>query len=226
MKTIVKILVLFVTTSLFAGNDIEKEIGEFKTLKVYDLIEVELVKDNVNKVEISGKNSEDVVIVNKNGLLKIKMTLNEIFDGNNIKIKLHYTAVDVIDVNEGAKVFSKDAIKQFEIDLRAQEGGSINIPLEVTFANIKAITGGIIETTGASTSQDIKIFTGGVYNGENLKTTKTDVAIKAAGEAHITATDEVDVNIRAGGDVFIYGKPKNVTENKAFGGRVKYVDAK
>ncbi|MCL5127210.1 MULTISPECIES: head GIN domain-containing protein [unclassified Algibacter] len=224
MKTIVKILVLCITTSLFANNGIDKEIGEFTTLKVYDLIEVELVKDNVNKVEISGKNSQDVVIVNKNGLLKIKMSLDKIFDGNNIKIKLHYTAVDVIDVNEGAKVISNDVLKQFEIDLRAQEGASINLALDVTFANIKAITGGIIETTGTSTSQKISLFSGGIYQGQELKTTKTEVAIKAAGDAHVTATDEIDVNIRAGGDVFIYGKPKNVTENKAFGGRVIYVD--
>ncbi|WP_405294510.1 head GIN domain-containing protein [Algibacter sp. Ld11] len=224
MKTLVKILVLCITTTLFANNDLEKEIGEFKTLKVYDRIEVELVKDNVNKVEISGKNTEDVVIVNKNGLLKIKMSLNKIFDGNDIKIKLHYTSVDVIDVNEGAKVVSKDIIEQFEIDLRAQEGASINIPLKVSYANINANSGGMVETSGTSTSQKISLYTGGIYNGENLKTTKTDVAIKAAGEAHITATDEVDVNIRAGGDVYIHGKPKNVTENKAFGGRVKYVD--
>jgi hypothetical protein len=224
MKTIVKILVLCITTTLFANNDLEKEIGEFSTLKVYDLIEVELVKDTVNKVEITGDNAQDVVIVNKNGLLKIKMSLDKIFDGNDIKIKLHYTSVDIIDANEGAKITSSDAIKQFEIDLKAQEGATINVPLEVTVANIKAITGGVIETQGTSTSQVISIFSGGIYQGQELKTVKSEIAIKAAGEAHVTSTDEVDANIRAGGNVFIYGKPKNVTENKAFGGQVIYVD--
>ena len=224
MKTIVKILILCITTTLFANNDLEKDIGEFTTLKVYDLIEVELVKDDVNKVEITGKNADDVVIVNKNGLLKIKMSLDKSFDGNNIKIKLHYTSVDIIDANEGAKITSKDVIKQFEIDLRAQEGGIINLPLDVSVTNIKAVTGGVIETQGTSTSQVISILTGGIYQGQELKTTKSKIAIKAAGEAHVTSTDEVDANIRAGGNVFIYGKPKNVTENTAFGGRVIYVD--
>jgi len=224
MKTIVKILVLFITTTLFANNNVEKEIGEFSTLKVYDLIEVELVKDTVNKVEITGDNAEDVVIVNKNGLLKIKMSLNKIFDGNNIKIKLHYTSVDIIDANEGAKITSNDVIKQFEIDLKTQEGASINLPLEVTVANIKAITGGTIETKGTATSQVISIFSGGIYQGQELETSKSEIAIKAAGEAHVLSTDEVDANIRAGGDVFIYGKPKTVTENKALGGRVIYVN--
>ncbi|MDN3664963.1 head GIN domain-containing protein [Algibacter miyuki] len=224
MKTIVKILVLFISTSIFANNTIEKEIGEFKTLKVYDLITVELVKSDTNKVVITGENAENVVIVNKNGLLKVKMNLNEIFDGNKIKVKLYYTAVDLIDANEGSKIFSKDVIKQFEIDLRAQEGGSIDVPLEVSFTNIKATTGSVIKTTGTSTNQKITIYTGGIYKAETLKTTKTEVAIKAAGEAHITASEEADVNIRAGGDVYIYGKPKNVTENTAFGGRINYVD--
>ena len=115
MKTLVKLFVLFITTTLFAQNAIEKEVGEFSTLKVYDLINVELVKSDKNKAEITGINANDVIINNKNGTLKIKMKFEEIFDGNNIKIKLHYAGLDVIDVNEGAKVHSKDKIKQFEI---------------------------------------------------------------------------------------------------------------
>jgi len=86
MKTIVKILVLFITTTLFATNTIDKEIGEFSTVKVYDLIEVELVKGSKNKIEIIGNNADDVVIVNKNGLLKIRMSLDKSFDGDNIKL--------------------------------------------------------------------------------------------------------------------------------------------
>ena len=41
MKTLVKFFVLFITTTCFAQNPIEKTIGEFSELKVYDLIEVE-----------------------------------------------------------------------------------------------------------------------------------------------------------------------------------------
>lgn len=221
MKTLVKVFVLFITTTLFAQKPIEKTIGEFTELKVYDLIEVELVKSKENKVIITGKNSGKVLVNNKSGRLKIKMNLEEIFDGNSTKVILHYTSVDIIDVNEGAKVFSKDKIKQFEIDLKAQEGGKIDVDLNVSYTNIKAVTGGVVKTSGKSKSQDISLLTGGVYKGSKLETDKTEVTIKAGGEAYVNASNLVDIKIRAGGDVFIYGDPETVNESRALGGRVK-----
>ena len=224
MKTLVKAVVLFCTTIILAQNPIEKSIGEFTELKVYDLIEVELVKSKENKVIITGQNTDAVIVNNKNGTLKIKMSLEESYDGNNTKVILYYTSVDIIDVNEGAKAHSKDIIKQFEIDLKAQEGASIDVSLDVSYTNVKAVTGGIVKASGTSKSQDISLLTGGVYKGSELKTEKSDVKINAAGEAYVNASNVVDIKIRAGGDVFIYGNPETVNESKVLGGRVKRMD--
>lgn len=224
MKRIATTLIIFISAFAVSQNPIEKSIGEFSELKVYDLIEVELVKAKENKVVISGENSTSVLVNNKNGTLKIKMKLKEIFDGNNTKVKLYYTSVELIDANEGSHVHSKDKIKQFEIDLKAQEGAKIDVKLNVSYANIKSVTGGVITATGKSKNQKISLLTGGIYNGEALKTNATEVAIRAAGEAYVNASEKVDVKIRAGGDVFIYGNPKNINESKVFGGRVKRMD--
>ena len=224
MKRILLFLTCFATIILTAQNPIEKSIGEFSELKVYDLIEVELIKSKDNKVIITGENANDVLVNNKNGKLKIKMSLEEIFDGNKTKVTLYYSSVDIIDVNEGAKVHSKDKIKQFEIDLRTQEGGYINLELNTTYTNIKAVTGGIIKVSGKSKSQNIALRTGGVFKGSELKTDKTEVSVNAAGEAYVNASKLVDVKIRAGGDVFIYGDPETVNENRVLGGRIKRMD--
>jgi len=224
MKQIVSILAIIISSTIFAQEPIEKSIGEFTELKVYDLIEVELIKSKKNKVIISGNNSNEVLVNNKNGKLKIKMRLERIFNGEKTKVILYYTAINVIDVNEGAKVHSKNVIKQFEIDLRSQEGGKIDVKLNTTYANVKAVTGGRIKTSGKSKSQDVSLQTGGVYKGDELKTEKTEVAIRAAGEAHVNASNLVDIKIRAGGDVFIYGKAETVNESRVFGGRVKRME--
>jgi len=224
MKSIFSILTILITTITIAQNTIEKTIGEFTQLKVYDLIEVKMIKSEENKVVITGKNTEDVVVLNKNGKLKIKMTLEESFDGSNTTVTLYYTTVDILDANEGAIISSEDVIKQYEIDLKAQEGGKIKINLEVKIANIKAISGGRIITNGIATSQKVSLNTGGVYKGKNLQTENTTVNIKAAGDAEVKASELVDVKIRAGGDVFIYGNPKTIKESRVFGGRVKKMD--
>ena len=224
MKRLFTLLVLVYAVSLTAQNSIEKTIGEFTELKVFDLIEVEMIKSNENKVTISGKNNKDVVVNNKNGKLKIKMNIEKLFDGNNTKVTLYYTTVDVLDANEGAKIYSNDEIKQFELDLRSQEGGTINAVCDVSYLNVKAVTGGIVEVSGKSKKQNISLLTGGVFKGENNETENTEVSINAAGEAYINASKVVDIKIRAGGDVFIYGNPETVNESKVLGGRVKLMN--
>lgn len=224
MKTLVKVLVLFVTTVVFSQKQIEKTVGDFKEIKVYDLIEVELVKANENKVVITGKNIDDVLINNKNGTLKIKMNLGEAYDGNQTKVTLYYTLLDVIDVNEGAYVHSKDTLKQFEVALNAQEGGKIKVNVDVDYLNIRSVTGANVKAYGKAKNQDISIFTGGVYGGKNLKSDFTDVSIRIAGEAHVNAKTLVNAKVRAGGDIYIYGNPERVDESKVLGGRIKRVD--
>lgn len=221
MKKLVLILSLVFSITLFAQDTIEKTIGEFTTVKVYDLINLNMIQSKENKVIISGKNRKDVEVVNKNGKLKIRMNIEEIYDGNDTVVNLYYTSVDEIDANEGAKVVVKDTIEQFEIELRTQEGAEITTELKTSFATVRAVTGGIINVTGQSKNQDVSIYTGGILNGEEFVTEKTDVSVNAAGEAYINATEFVDVRIRAGGDVFIYGNPKKVDESRVFGGRIK-----
>tara|TARA_R110002033_G_scaffold14370_4_gene42124 strand:- start:2544 stop:3188 length:645 start_codon:yes stop_codon:yes gene_type:complete len=204
-----------------AQDTIEKTIGEFSTVKVFDLIHVKMIESDENKVIISGKNRKDVEVVNNNGKLKIRMNLEESYDGNDTVVELYFTSVDIIDANEGAKVTLKETLKQYEVDLRTQEGAEITLSLETTYANFRAVTGGVINITGSSKNQDITIYTGGVFNGEEFITENTEVSINAAGEAYVNATETVDVRIKAGGDVFIYGKPKEINENTLLGGRIK-----
>lgn len=224
MKTLIKVVVLFITTICLAQNPIEKTVGEFSELKVYDLIDVELVKSDFDKVEITGKNKKDVLVNNKNGTLKIKMNFGEVFDGSQTKVKLYYTNIDVIDANEGANIHSKEKIEQFEIDLNAQEGGKINVLLDVKYLNIRAVTGADIIALGKATNQDVSIYTGGDYDGKELKTEVTDISIRAAGEANINASKRVTAKVRAGGDIFIYGNPERVDESRVLGGRIKRIE--
>jgi hypothetical protein len=223
MKTFTYILILFISITSFAQNSIEKKIGEFSELKVYDLIEVELIKANDNKIIITGKNTGSVLVNNKNGTLKIKMKLEEAFDGNKTKVKLYYSNVDILDANEGSYIHSKDVIKQFEIDLNAQEGGKIEVKLKTKYVNVRAVTGASIITSGSSIKQNVSIYTGGEYNGKNLKTDISDVSIRVAGNAIINAHKKVISKVRAGGNIYIYGNPKEVDESKVLGGKIEVI---
>jgi hypothetical protein len=152
------------------------------------------------------------------------MDIEKSFDGNKTYVTLYYTDIDIIDANEGAYIYTNETLKQFDLKLRAQEGGLIKINVDNSFLDVKSVTGGNIETHGVAKKQSIVLNTGGIYNGKEVKTEETEVTIAAAGEAYVNASNLVDIKITAGGDVFIYGNPKTVNESKAIGGRIKRMD--
>ncbi|MFD1062608.1 head GIN domain-containing protein [Winogradskyella litorisediminis] len=221
MKYIAITFALLVTTLLSAQNSIEKTIGEFTEVKAFDLINVVMVKSDENKVVIEGRNRRNVKVVNKNGKLKIRMELEESYDGNDTVVTLYYTTVEIIDANEGAEIEVKDDLKQFDIKFKAQEGGQINANVDATYTDVRAVTGGIINLIGTSKNLDVSIYTGGEFDGRELKTKSTEVSINAAGEARVNASDFVEARVRAGGDVYIYGSPKEIDQKTVLGGRVK-----
>ena len=79
MKRIILLCVLLISIHSIAQEAVQKTVGEFKELKVYDLINVELIKSDQNKVSITGDKAKKVVFVNKNGKLKIKMNLDFVY---------------------------------------------------------------------------------------------------------------------------------------------------
>lgn len=224
MKLLVTMVALLLGMTTIAQQDIERNLGDFNEIKVYDLINVELVKDDINKAIISGDNTSDVEILNKNGTLKIKMRFGQNFEGNKTVVTLHYRALNIIDGNEGSYISSKDVIQQPSIDLRAQEGAIIQLQLNMDDAKIKAVTGGEIEVSGRVRRQDISLNTGGIFQGKTLESETTYVAIRAAGDAYINASLLADVKIRAGGNVYIYGHPEQINESKILGGRIQQMD--
>ncbi|NQX85223.1 MAG: DUF2807 domain-containing protein [Flavobacteriaceae bacterium] len=224
MKQILLIFTLFITCIASAQKPITKAIGDFSILKVYDLIHLELIKSDVNKVEITGKNSQNVMVVNKNGKLKIKMNIEKIYDGSDTEVKLYFTHIDTIDANEGAFIASRNIFEQYHLELRAQEGGQIKLNVKTDALQIKAVSGGLIELSGTTKHQDIHVNTGGILKSKALKSKVAKLDVKAGGEVDVNATEFVDVKIRAGGDVCIYGNPRQVQEDKVLGGRIRRMD--
>ena len=77
-KTLFTLFILF-NSFLFSQSPITRTLGEFKEIKVYDLINVDLIKSSENRITISGKYAEDVNVIQKNNTLKIRMKLKKMF---------------------------------------------------------------------------------------------------------------------------------------------------
>ena len=209
--------------NLFAQDLQEKNIGEFHTLKVFDRIEVELIKSDTNKLFVNSEFDDKLDIINKNGILKVRTDFDKLLGGQDIKILLHYNSLDIIDVNEGGEVHSKEIIDQFELELNTQEGGVIDLIIDTKLVNIKSFTGGEVKLSGKSKKINITVNTGGKCDAKDLISQDSKTTILTGGEIEINSSNSNTSKITGGGNIYVYGNPKNIDKKTTFGGKIHIV---
>jgi cytoskeletal protein CcmA (bactofilin family) len=85
---------------------------------------------------------------------------------------------------------------------------------------VRAVSGGIITVSGTVNTQEIVINSGGAFNGKKLQAKETKVKVMAGGSADVNTTDILEAKVTAGGNIYVYGNPKDVKKNKFAGGKI------
>jgi hypothetical protein len=216
-----KLFILLILTQIgFSQETTTKNLGDFDAVKVFDKISLQLIPSEESKIELSGKNSSEVEIVNNNGELKVRMPIGKFLSGEDVTALLYYKNIQSLDACEGSYVSSEKVIKQISFSLNSKEGAEVKLKLEVQKLSIRATSGGIINLEGTAKNQDIIISSGGVLNAKDLQTEQTNVSINAGGTADVRASELVDAKVRAGGTITIFGKPKQINQKTVLGGSI------
>lgn len=203
---------------------ISKTLGDFSQLKVFDRIEVTLVPSDENRIELRGPGSKDVEFVTKNDLLKIRMSVGRTLDGDGVKATLYFKELNDVDASEGALITTSATIKTPKMTVTAKEGAQIELNLDVQNVAVKSVTGGIVRLAGSAENMDASLGTGGILQAKPLQTEQTEISISAGGDAEITASELAEASIRAGGNIKIYGHPKQVDKKTTLGGTIEVVN--
>lgn len=221
MKKLIIIAVVLFFQMTF--GQVTKTLGDFDTVKVYDKLHVKLVQSSENKLVIKGAREAELEAVNKNGILKIRMPFPKLLSGEDLEVTLYYKHIELIDVNEGAIVTSSETIKTTSFKVSAQEGGKINVDLEVEKLKVSSVSGGEITLAGKASNQVASLGAGGYLLASKLETSQTTVSVSAGGKADVNASTLVDAKVSAGGSIYIYGKPKQINQKTVFGGKIEEV---
>ncbi|MFE3868391.1 head GIN domain-containing protein [Flavobacterium sp. LS2P90] len=214
------VIIAFVLLSQLTNAQISRNLGDFDEVRVFDKINVKLISSTENKVIITGDRADEVETVNKNGDLKIRMPFPKLLAGNNIVVKLYFKNIESISASEGSYISSEAEFKQTILNLNSMSGAEINVDVNVDKVNVKANAGGIIELSGKALNQDVIITSGGILKASDLHTSQTSISVSAGGKAEIYATTLVDAKVKAGGSIFIYGKPKQINKEVFIGGTI------
>ncbi|PKD21609.1 hypothetical protein APR41_01065 [Salegentibacter salinarum] len=215
------LFVLFLLgVGLLSAQELTQDLEDFNEIKVYNGLDVILKEANQNKATITGENRTDVKFKIDNGILKVRMSIDEILDNDNTQITIQFKKLDKIDARQNASIKIDSKLEQDLLHLNASEGADIFADVNLSKLYVDSNTGGEIEVQGKTEDQEIDINTGGKFFAKNLKSINTQISIKAGGVADITASGNVEAKVRAGGTVNVYGNPKTLDQNTLFGGKI------
>ncbi len=212
--------ILFISTFSFA--QIEKNVGDFTKVTAFDQIDVLLIPSTENKIILNGENSEEIELVNKNGELKIRMSLTKMLSGENVSATVYYKKLEALEANEGSRIASDALFEGLAFDIIAKEGSEINLKkLKMDRITAKVSSGANVILIGTAKFSDYLVNSGAILEAEKLVSTQVAVTVNAGGEADINATDLVDAKTRAGGKITIFGKPKQINQKTIAGGTIR-----
>jgi hypothetical protein len=221
MKKLVFSLVLM---SSIAFGQVEKKVDDFNKVTSFDQIDVMLIQSNENKVVITGKDADEVELVNKKGELKIRLPITKMFSGDDISVTLYYKNISAVEANEGSRIACNNIIKTTDFNIITKEASEVKLKLDVANVNARTANGSKIYVEGVAKNQDILVNSGGIYHAETLITAQTTITVNAGGLAFIYATDLLDAKIRAGGNISIYSKPKQFHKEVLAGGTFTFIE--
>lgn len=204
----------------FSQERITRNLGDFDTVKTFDQITLQLIPSSENKIELTGKNANEVEIITINNELKIRMPLKKLLKGDEILGYLYYKKINAIEASEGASISSEKPINQIAIEINTKEGAWINLNLAVKKATIRATSGSKIEVKGTTENVDVNANSGATITANNLKSTQISVVVNSGASAKVYATKLVEAKATTGGVITIFGEPKQVNKKKSLGGAI------
>jgi SHS2 domain-containing protein len=221
MKRLIYIPILLVSF-LCSAQRIARTVKDFKNLKVYNGIDIELIQSDKQELIITGEKAEKVKVKESGKTLKIMLRLPETTADGKVKVVLYFNKdISVIDANEGVTLTCK-SIKQGHIEVKAQEGAFVNMVVETKYLLVKGSSGGVVKLTGTTKNEDVKLDLGATYHGYKLETENvTNVKAGSGSKAEILAGDSLKAKVTFGGTILYKGNPEFFSEKKVIGGTIE-----
>jgi hypothetical protein len=192
-------------------------LKDFKSLTVGADLKVTIVKSNENKLVTNNVEEDELQIEVKNGTL----ILNG--DANNI-ILYYKSALENIVAASDAQISGIDEIKTPSLSVTAASDAKVSLHINVKNLSTAANSDAVVTLTGIASDHQASFASDAVFNGQELVTQNTSIALSSDARGVITAKGTVKAVVSSDGSLKIYGHPKNVTETKGSDAHIEVVD--
>ena len=223
MKNTILIILLCVVTLGFSQETVV-ELDNFTEAEITKGLTVNFTKGEENKAIITGSSRDKVNLKVKNGVLKVSIDLDHLWNEDNTIVNVYYKQLLKVEAKQGSNIDLCGRIEQNLFQIRVQEGSDVKAHLDVENLYASVVTGGNLMIIGNATKQDIDVKAAGDFKGENLIGSEVEVSIAGGGTASVFSKAYVNAKVRAGGTIYIYGNPEKIDEKTTFGGTIKKIN--
>lgn len=205
------IVLLLFTGMLIAGTTKqERDVGNFKSIKISGSGDVVLVQGSENKLVVeTDENVLDHIETRvKNGTLILKQ--KDRFFKRGEDVTYYVTARKLEDLSiSGSGSIVGDKVKSDKIEFSISGSGEITIKDLTTDRLDLSISGsGDIDLAGKATVQKIRISGSGNYLAKGLVGEYVDVNISGSGKAEVHALKDLTITSSGSSDIVYYGTPR------------------
>lgn len=199
-----------------------RELREFNVVKVSNSIKAELVKGDLNKVEIT-VSGIDVGIVETSVVgetLEIKLARGN-FRNHVVSVVVTYVELLGIEATTSANVICKDPIVAQEAFLFATTNSYLEAEVEANVLSVDAATNSRIFVKGKVDELNLKAFTNAEIDGKNLTGKQIEIQANTAATIHFNATSTIEGSVATAAKVYYGGNPKDVDVKTSTGGSIQ-----
>ena len=218
---LIAFLATFGISNAQTQND-SRQLRDFNVVKVSNAIKAELVKGDVNKVEITasgidvGKVETSVV----GDALEVRLARGN-YRNHSVRVVVTYVDIQGVEATSSAQVVAKSKIEALEAYLATSNNAYLEANVEADKLNLEAATNSRIFIKGNVKQLEVNAYTNAQVDGMNLIAQKVNVLGNTTASISFTATSSINGSLATAAKIVYDGNPSEVNVKTGTGGSIK-----
>lgn len=208
------------------GNVItsERDIRDFKNVKLRGFMNVYLTQDATTKVSIEGEENiiDHIRTYRENNTLIISTESGwRLRNTRPVNVYVSAPLLEEIGLSGSGDIIGKTKItNNSKVEFSISGSGNINTDVDAPEVKVEIGGSGNSDLKGRTKDLTIEIAGSGQARARDLMSENVKIRIAGSGDAYVYASSKLDVHVAGSGDVYYLGQPQ-INSNIAGSGSVK-----
>ena len=206
------------------SQDLQSEtrtVPSFNKLEIQSVVQVEIYKGSVGKIEVEAENIDlsDIVSEVKNNTLILdlnhKRKKKNRYENLTVKVKIYMEDIEAIRSYTASSFETMDNFDLDHLSIKMDQASKGYLKLNVENLDVRLNSASCLELEGRCTELDAHVNSASKLRAFELDTQDADVDASSVGRAEVNVTNNLKASASSMSKVFYKGNPSNLEESKS-----------